>query len=216
MYTIYRIVPLVVLFLAGFFTACNSKASTEPDDEQGVISKMISDGWEKFSDQDYDGAISVFREAASKSMIDEDQAIIRTGLGWSFAFRAKGKGLKDLDYLESIVQFGKAMALDTTYLDSYSGACLVYNVRNDYTNAVESGEMVITKQPEYEFKPVQNQESLIDSRHIRLAIAESAFYLGDYKKVVDHLDIIDPDVSHSVTDPEGLLERISAVNSQLE
>jgi len=129
---------------------------------------------------------------------------------------AKGKGLKDLGYLESIQQFEKAMSLDTTYLDSYSGACLVYNVRNDYEKSVETGETVILKQPDYEFKPVLNHEKLLDSRHIRLAIAESAFFLGNYNTVVTHLDVIDPDVTHEAADPEGLLERIRAMNNQLE
>jgi hypothetical protein len=217
MYFIDRISPLIILILLGFYTGCNSNSSTEPDNEQqGEIAQMIIDGWEKFINQDYSGADSIFSKAATIALEDKDQARTRTGRGWSLAYLAKGKGLKDLGYLESIQQFERAMALDTTYMDSYAGACLVFNVRNDYAKSVESGETVIFKQADYEFKPVPDHEKLLDSRHIRLAIAESAFYLGNYNKVVVHLDIIDPDVSHSAANPEGLLERLRVVNSQLE
>jgi tetratricopeptide (TPR) repeat protein len=217
MYFIYRTTPLIILLLLGFYTGCTSEASTEPDDEQqGEIATMIHDGWEKFINQDYDGAISIFSEAATKALKDEDQARIRTGWGWSLAYNAKGKGFADLGYLESIQQLERAMSRDTTYLDSYSGACLVYNVRNDYEKSVETGETVIAKKPDYEFKPVENNEKLLDYRHIRLAIAESAFYLGQYNTVVTHLDVIDPGVSHSALDPEGLLERIRVVYDQLD
>jgi tetratricopeptide (TPR) repeat protein len=215
MYSLYRIIPILIVFLLVYFTACKSNASTEPVDNQNEIEKLISDGWNKFIDQDYDGAIEIFREAATKAQEPADQAQIRNGLGWSMAYKAKGNGATDLGYLESIQQFEKAMDNDTTLWDAYAGACLVYNVRNDYQNSVEKGEVVIARQPDYEFKPVKDEAKLLDSRHIRLAIAQSAFYLGDYAKVVLHLDVIDPGVTHTASDPEGLLERIHAVNNQL-
>ena len=209
----YCILSVYVILIVVYFSAC--KSNTEPGGQQSEIESSIIDGWTKFLDQNYDDAISIFRDAATKETSDKNQAIIRTGLGWSMAYKAKGSGLKDQGYLESIQQFEKAMELDTTYLNSYAGACLVYNVRNSYQESVESGDIVIAKQQEYQFKPLADRASLLDYRHIRLALAESSFYLGNYEQVVEQLDIIDPGVTHDMQDPEGLMERIRAVTVQL-
>ena len=211
----YKIFTLLMIMVLANYLGC--KSSSEPNINNTTDdSQLIIDGWNMFFKQDYDSAIAIFKKAAAAAQSISERAKGKNGWGWSLAYKVKGQssGSTDVTYQEASLRFTNAMDDDSTFLASYAGACLVYNVRNEYSNSVDKGEYVIRKQPSYEFKPLAGEDALVDSWLIHLTVAESAFYLGNYNKVVIHLDIIDAGHAHDAADPEGLLARIQALVNQ--
>jgi len=192
---LFRIVIISIsIILIIFGCKEDSGNGTEPDIAEGYI----NDAWEKFENGDYTGAIEDFEYVIAEFNTYDDHA--NAGIGWCYAFIAKGNGPEDPNYTTAMSYFN--LASDIT--EALAGRCLVNNVLNNYQDAVDDGKAVIAANINYEFQG----DSQIGIILVRLVVAESAFYLGNYAEVVTQLDIIDPGVTHNTNDPDGLLERI--------
>jgi tetratricopeptide (TPR) repeat protein len=142
------------------FYGCGKK-STQPEK---TASEFAAEGWSLFESDDFTGAKSKFNEALAK---DGNYADAYNGRGWCNAFL-------DLDP-EAISDFNSANTTNLSKPDAYAGLAGVHVGTQEFANAVENANIVLSMDPNYQF----SHRNSIDYMDLRLIKAQAYYGLGD-------------------------------------
>lgn len=192
-----------VLLILSFsiFSFC-SKSGTES--EKPPLENIIEEGWNYFSDSDYLNAVVEFNSAIEYYGSQAFEAY--NGRGWSYARIAFGS--EDDNYNKSMSDFEKALSYEPDLTDAKVGISFVYLVINYYSKAANTAESVLNDFPNYTFK----YDSSITAVDLRILLAQAFFYLGNYSKAAEQLDIIEPGVNHPADNYDVLLSQIQSIS----
>ncbi len=126
-------------------------------------------GWENFENGSFITAISYFDSCIMWFADYADDGY--NGLGWCHSYTASGSD--DNDYKKS-----KSNFLLSDNPEATAGLGLVYNVLNDYYNAIVTGKQVIAQDPEFLF----SHDGFITVNTIRLSIPGPHLHWGIMRK----------------------------------
>ncbi len=167
---------LILLLVA----ACGNE-TTSPTEAPVVT--QVNDGWNRFADGDYEGALQSFEKAiATDSNIGDGY----NGIGWTRYAMARGEESPDLTV--PLSYFDRAVAEGFEGAGAQAGRCLILNILSEYGQAVDAGKRVVAIDPAF----VLEGDGSIEIRDIHLAMAQSYMGLGDYDKALEQALIIDP------------------------
>lgn len=176
-----------VLFLISFgimvaSAACGKKTPTQPDPSQ-----IIAEGWQAFSQQDYQTAFDKFTEAISINALNPEGY---TGLGWS---------LLELDRLsESDIEFGKGVDHDPG-ADLYAGWAFTLNGLKSYTKSNTEIDAALAKDSNWTF----SHGLTLNSDDLTVLKAENYFLLGDFTDALTQVKALNPAFSADITNSDG-------------
>jgi tetratricopeptide (TPR) repeat protein len=187
----------VGLLSVAFYAGCGD------EDEGGLPTKEVAEGWSRFQGNEYDSAISSFSVAAGKA---SGWGEPYSGLGWCYA------ALDSLSRAEE--NFELAVAKSPTITDAWAGLAMVDLALQKYQEGGNAArEALLLGQDKYTFR----YDDQVNARALRIVYAECAFYLGDYKTAEDQVELISQDSLLDPDDPdyvEHLLEAIGRLSMQ--
>ncbi len=144
-----------------------------------VYQIKIVEGWIEFESGHYYGAISAFDEA---SEIEPMRSNSYLGLGWCYAM------IDELD--TSMSNFETAISIEPDAPDGYAAMAFVYLAQKQHEDAITAAEQAISLGgEEYVFSQIPD----VQTRNIRLVIAECHYALGQYAEAQAQVDILKPD-----------------------
>jgi|GEM_PF-792579 len=180
----FRLWPLIVsvvaiVFLSGCVTDPDDAITLPPIDASASLYDLkVSGAWAEFGSENYDGSISVFREAADIDPLRQDAHL---GLGWCYAM---------MDQMEDAVyNFNVAIVKQSDSPDGHASVAFVYLAQNRYEDAIPAAERAISLGgEEYVFEWMVE----VQTRNLRLLLAESYYALGKYADSQLQIDILEP------------------------
>ena len=154
-------------------------------DEDVVISPIdlyptkIAEAWAEFGYGNYHTAITAFREASEMGPL---QSAPYLGLGWCYAM---------IDEVEnSLNNFDVFISKDPGSPDGYAAKAFVYLAQNEYEAAITAAdEALLLGGEEYVFSYIPD----VQTRSLRLLIAECYYAMGQYGDAQAQIDILEPD-----------------------
>jgi hypothetical protein len=140
---------------------------------------LTLEGWSTYEEGNLVAAISQFLVARDEN---PDCADAENGLGWTYA---------RFDSLEDAVEsFEAALTLDENLIDAWAGLALVSSARSDHEEAINSALQVLDVEgDDYVFR----RDASVTSADLRLLLAQSYFYTGQYDLAQEQVDLLDPD-----------------------
>ena len=180
----FRLWPLIVsvvaiVFLSGCVTDPDDAITLPPIDASASLYDLkVIGAWVEFESENYDGSISVFREAADIDPLRQDAHL---GLGWCYAM---------MDQMEDAVyNFNVAIVKQSDSPDGHASVAFVYLAQNRYEDAIPAAERAISLGgEEYVFEWIVE----VRTRNLRLLLAESYYALGKYADSQLQIDILEP------------------------
>jgi tetratricopeptide (TPR) repeat protein len=149
----------------------------DDDDDGPTASEITAKGWELYEARDYAGALEKFNEAVSE---DPDYTDGYVGLGWSYGKLAQK--------IESISNFQIALSKDAQNVDALAGIALAYLANDEYDQAIASANQALAINPAYSFAHGSN----VTWRNLRIVLAESHYYKGEFPEARDEVDKLSP------------------------
>ncbi len=200
--------PLIVsvaaiVFLVGCVTDPDDAITLPPIDASTSLYDLeIIQAWVEFGSENYDGSISVFREASDIDPLRQDAYL---GLGWCYAMMDQ---MDDATY-----NFDVAIVKQSDAPDGHASVAFVYLAQNRYQDAIPAAEKAISLGgEEYVFEWIVE----VRTRNLRLLLAESYYALGKYADSQLQIDILEPGNKldeNSHTYKEDLLLEIERLRS---
>ncbi len=174
------------------------------DEENGGLpTQEVADGWRAFQRADFTAAISSFSTAASKA---PGWGEPYSGLGWSYAAEDSLARAEE--------NFSLAVAKGATLTDAWAGLALVnLALRKFQEGGIAAREALKLGQDKYVFR----YDSQVNARVLRIAYAECAFYLGDYATAEEQVELVSQESLLDPNDPdyvERLMEAIGRLSLQ--
>lgn len=168
-----------IVFLAGCVTDPDDAITLPPiDTSASLYGLKVVEAWVEFESENYDGSISVFREAADIDPLRKDAYL---GLGWCYAM---------MDRMEdAIYNFNVAIVKQSDSPDGHASVAFVYLAQNRYEDAIPAAERAISLGgDEYVFEWIME----VQARNLRLLLAECYYVLGRYADSQLQIDILEP------------------------
>lgn len=163
-------------------------------------------GKDNFLQGNYTQAIQEFSTIIDNDLDTKDKAL--TGRGWSYLYRADGQSnSSDVDL--AIADFNSS--LDDN--DSKAGMAVVMLLKDDGESSYQSSSSnadAISNLASYQHDFIAK----VDQRYIRLHGAFAYFFLNNYEKVKEYLDLVEPSVSHSI-DPLDLIADLQRLTDEI-
>lgn len=191
------------VFLADCVTDPDDAITLPPIDASASLYELrVIGAWAEFESENYDGSISVFREAADIDPLRQDAYL---GLGWCYAM---------MDQMEdAIYNFNVAIVKQSDSPDGHASVAFVYLAQNRYQDAIPAAERAISLGgEEYVFEWIVE----VQTRNLRLLLAECYYALGRYADSQLQIDILEPGNEldeNSRTYKEDLLLEIERLRS---
>jgi tetratricopeptide (TPR) repeat protein len=167
------------VFLAGCVTDPDDAITLPPIDASASLYELkVTGAWVEFGSENYDGSISVFSEAADIDPLRQDAHL---GLGWCYAMMAQME--------DAIYNFNVAIVKQSDSPDGHASVAFVYLAQNRYEDAIPAAERAISLGgEEYVFEWMVE----VQTRNLRLLLAESYYALGKYADSQLQIDILEP------------------------
>lgn len=170
----------ILLILLAIVSGCvNGPDDTlilPPADEYDTA---VAVGWLGFEAGSYGDAVLTFDKAVE---IDPALSQAYLGLGWSYAM------LDRMDFALSNLDL--AIERDSESPDGHAGKAFVHLARSEYEAAIEAARQAIDFGGEdYVFSQIPD----VQTRNLRLVMAESHYALGQHSDAQAQVDILNPD-----------------------
>jgi len=166
MFSKYNILLIPFAFMVlSLFAGCSSDG-----DDNGTgppsfnVDASLLAAWGKFEIQDYDAALSGFKDVLGH---DNTNAEAYIGKGWCYAYQGS--------LSISILAFDEARSHGTASLDADMGSAVVYRDLPDYSKAVSFAKAVIYVDSNYVF----SHRTSVDYKDAHLIMAQSYFHQGE-------------------------------------
>jgi tetratricopeptide (TPR) repeat protein len=107
---------------------------------------------------------------------------------------------------DCISSFQAALAKDAQNADALAGIALAYLANDEYDQAITNANQVLAINPSYSFA-----HGNVTSRNLRILLAESYYYKGDFENAQSQVDILNPGNGLNPADEDylaGLLKEI--------
>ncbi len=182
----------LLVMVALVFAACDSNTNGPATSTDELIQK----GWEAFEAGQYSTAIQHFVNVLNLEKDGNVEASM--GLGWARAYQRNFDG--------AINAWLTGRADDKDNPDINAGLCLVYHVKSDFINSIDSGLRALDSKPDYVF----SHKTEITAQTLRLTLAQSYYAMGDFANAAAQMDAAFPDNAPHSQDPETLLGQIMA------
>jgi hypothetical protein len=148
---------------------------------------LVDQGWDLFSQDDFDPALEKFRAAYS---YENDNVDVLEGLGWTllklYRFEASHP-----ESLSSSKAFGEALQLEPQRLDCLSGQAFLYQALGMHSEAGNRAQEVLTRGGEsYVFQ----YDPEITASDVRYCYVVSQIALGNFEQALVEVKILDPTV----------------------
>ncbi len=154
---------------------------------------LLAQGWDYFENADYVSALNSFRNAFEDNATRVDAY---NGAGWS-----AGKGGGTLT--EAADYFRRSWQLDPSHYDALGGWIFVEYQQGGYQSAVNKALSLMNSKPGWRFL----HQPSIDFIDIRLVLAASYFYLGEFEQSLQVVkDYLNPSFEADVQTREGQRE----------
>lgn len=196
--------PLVISIVV---TVLSSSCVSGPDDiivlpPADPYYLTVAEAWTEFESGHYHNAITTFHEA---SEIEPSLSGAYLGLGWCYAM---------IDQMEdALSNFGLAVTKESSSPDGYAAEAFVYLVQNEYEAAIAAADEAISLGgEEYMFSQIPE----VQTRNLRLLVAECYYAMGQYPEAQMQIDILRPDNNldqNSRTYKQDLLLEIEGLRS---
>lgn len=183
------LIPLLLVFALLTVTGCDK---TEDTTTAPTLSAqdLVMDGWVKYEDSDWNGALSSFNAAIAENGSLSDAW---NGAGWA-------EGQIPGQLVSAANRFAVAFQKDTTRYDALGGWAFVEFQRNNLQSAINKSDSLLARRPRWKFL----HEQQLDYLDLQLLQSKAYFLLGiyadSYKVVVDHLN---PGFSTDISTPFG-------------
>jgi tetratricopeptide (TPR) repeat protein len=171
---------VAIVFLSGCVTDPDDAITLPPIDASvSLYDLKVIGAWVEFESENYDGSISMFREASDIDPLRQDAYL---GLGWCYAM---------MDQMEdAIYNFNVAIVKQSDSPDGHASVAFVYLAQNRYEDAIPAAERAISLGgEEYVFEWIIE----VRTRNLRLLLAESYYALGRYADSQLQINILEPD-----------------------
>jgi tetratricopeptide (TPR) repeat protein len=191
----HRFTLLNSIILSALIVAFGISGCGEDEPEGPTAEEITNEGWALYEARDYAGALARFDEAISE---DSNYVNAYIGMGWSY-----GKMTQLADCVSS---FQTALAKDAQNEDALAGIALAYLANDEYDQAIASANQVLAINPNYSFA-----HGNVTSRNMRVILAESHYYKGDFENAQSQVDILNPGNGLNPADEDylaGLLKEI--------
>ncbi len=186
----------IILFATIFLFACGESKKKN----------YLDDGWDAFTNGDFEQALSDLQTAKSKDPNDPD---IRAALGWTYM---------RLDSLESADrEFGEGSLLSEAPADLAAGWTFVLAAIHNYAASNVQANQILTNDPDWIFEFADG----IDHNDIRIVKAENHFLLGEFTSSLNEIKTVNPDFNADVTTVSGRaqlageIERLRGLNKTI-
>lgn len=146
------------------------------DEEEGV---SVQDGLESLKAGDHEDAKGIFEDVIENESDMDILVEAYVGLGWA--------GGKMLNRQESIASFENALSMKPQDADALAGVAVAYLADGQYDQAIDRANQALAVKSDYSFEPAG-----ITARDLHIVLAESYYYKGDFDKVEEQLNILDP------------------------
>ena len=161
----------------------NSGGSISSNEQQFSTLKTLSQlsqyAWGNYQNGNFNEAILAFKELILRQLNSSDA---HNGLGWCYASNS-------VDSLNRAVeQFDLAVQIKPDLSEAFVGRGFVQLALQKYSLAVQDFSKAISLEPNFVFSYKQT----IDSKDIRLGLAEAYFFKQNYNLAQDQVDILDP------------------------
>jgi len=184
--------------LAAFLAGCGGGSARPAFDAEAAL----AESWTFFETRDYAAAREDFLLVLDQ-VPGQPEAL--RGLGWCYAW---------LDSLpQAQTTLSAALVAEPGAADAHAGLAAVSHLENDGPAAIAHADSVLLASPRYVFA----HDSTVTWEDLRVLIAQSAYYEGDFTRALAEVDsltegpIPDPDAPTFVTD---LMEAIIALASE--
>ena len=158
---------LFLLWVSGNLASCGKISESKTAEE------WTTEGWKKFGNKDYSGAVSAFNNAISK---DPSYAEAYNGMGWSQA-RLKNE---DVAYNN----FSIAIGYDSSEVDAYVGRAGVLLKMNLYQDAINDAKTALGLSGTYQFA----HDAKINFARLHFLIAQACYRLVDFEQAKEEVD----------------------------
>ena len=166
---------------------CGGESAGDDDDDNNDVilpptdlyPAKIEEAWVEFESVNYNNAIASFREA---SEMDPLRSPAYLGLGWCYAL------LDGMD--NSLSNFDIFITKESESPDGYAAEAFVFLAQNEYEKAITAANEAISLGGDgYVFSHIPD----VQTRSLRLLIAESYYAIGQYEDAQAQIDILEPD-----------------------
>jgi len=170
------ILLILLAIVSGCVNGPDGVVALPPADEYHTAA---AEGWLEFGAGRYDNAVMAFDRAVE---IDSTLSQAYVGLGWSYAM------LNQMDVARSNLDL--AIARDSESPDGYAARAFVHLAQGEYEAAIEAARRAIDfGGDDYVFSQISD----VQTRNLRLVMAESHYATGQYPDAQAQVDILDPD-----------------------
>ena len=181
-----NLVQLTIWLLVVLFAGCGPDFDNPLDshnDPDGIA--LVEVGWQDYETGRLDEAFVKFRQAFARNA---ENAGAKVGIGWSL--------FQKQDVQAAIDEFQQALEMDGDAVDAQVGLAGAFLATEEYADAIEQAQAVLRQQPNYVFA----HDPLITSRNLHLVLAQGYFYLDDFARAQDEINIVDASIE---IDPEN-------------
>lgn len=188
-----NLMQLIVWLLVILFAGCGPDFDNPIDphnDPDGIA--LVQVGWQDYETGRLDEAFVKFRQAFARNAENADA---RVGIGWSL--------FQKQDVQAAINEFQQALAMDGNAVDAHVGLAGAFLATEEYSSAIEHAQAVLSQQPDYMFA----HDPLITSRNLHLVLAQGYFYLDDFARAQDEINIVDASIEINPENAESDLLR---------
>jgi len=193
---------LASISIAVLISGCDDELEDVVISPADLYPTKIAEAWAEFGSGNYHTAITAFREASEMEPL---QSAPYLGLGWCHAM---------IDEVEnSLNNFDVFISKEPESPDGYAAKAFVYLAQNEYEAAIAAAdEALLLGGEEYVFSHIPD----VQTRSLRLLIAECYYAMGQYGDAQAQIDILGPDNEldqNSRTYEEDLILEIERLKS---
>ena len=169
----------IIVSLAGCVSGPDDAIVLPPIDTSDSFYELkVAEAWIRFESADYNGSILTFGEALDMDPLRSDAYL---GLGWCYAM------IDDLQ--NSVSNFQVVIEKDSAGPDGYASIAFVYLAQNEYAKATAAADRaILLGGEEYVFHHIPE----VETRNLRLLIAECYYAAGQYAEAQAQVDILQP------------------------
>ncbi|MDP8228123.1 MAG: hypothetical protein P9M15_01570 [Candidatus Electryoneaceae bacterium] len=160
--------------------------------------ELVDEGWDKFEEDDWNGALTDFRSAIDRDINLSDAY---NGAGW-----ASGKSPDGLN--NAADYFDVSLQKDTTRYDALGGWAFVVYQQGEWQLSIEKAEYVLHRRPGWRFL----HQSSLDFNDLRLMMTTAWCNLDNYDTAYNIvIDYLNPTFETDITTPEGRRELLEEI-----
>ena len=179
----------IILIIAIFYINCDKDNGTDPVEENAKT--LTTEGWDSFTNSNYQNALSKFNEAIEK---DNNYKDAHNGAGWANA------RLQNLT--EAVNFFSQCLNIDSDFVDAHAGLAFTYNAQKEYQQCIHSANTALHESANWNFE----HDQTLNYKDLRLILAESYYANKNFSASLSEVKKLNSSFNTNVNTLEGKAE----------